>query len=306
MSGSIPGSGPDSEMKSLSSTPSGKPAAAASLSGSGGSKRITSAARIEVGTVTMTRRAVTVPRVVSSRIARPPWSMRDTAAPSATGRPFGELLEQPAIALAQPPIDPAVLVADVVLDRDAVELGAVPPAAGRVEQLVPAPARRQQARQRAVDRLRCGSAGAPGLALRGSRANRPRPRRSRRCGAAASSIPAAGDGPRSRALGRSATTGCGRPNAAIRRRGRAETRPARSCGRGRRPGRAPRAPEPRPRPLDQPPRRADPGGAGADHRDIDLRSECRHTARAARRADLGGSPAAISLTSLLVIASAKE
>src|SRR5437899_1927852 len=64
--------------------------------------------------------------------------------------PPGEPLEEPAITLAQPPVDPAVLVADVVFDRDAVELGAVAPAAGRVEQLVPAPARRQYARQRPV------------------------------------------------------------------------------------------------------------------------------------------------------------
>ena len=113
-------------MNSLSSTPSGSPAAASTLSGSGGSKRITSAARIEVGTVTMTRSAVTVPRVVSMRITRPLWSMRDTAASKAIGRALRQRLEQPAIPFAQPPIDPAILVADVILDRDAVELGAVP------------------------------------------------------------------------------------------------------------------------------------------------------------------------------------
>ena len=82
-------------------------------------------------------------------------------------QPFGERFEEPAIALAQPPVGPAVLVADIVLDRDPVELGAVPPGARRVEQLVPSSARRDQARERAVRRFHGGLSARPVLRLAG-------------------------------------------------------------------------------------------------------------------------------------------
>ena len=58
---------------------------------SGGSKRMISLAMIEVGTVMMTRLAVTVPRAVSSRIGSAPWSIRDTGASSAAGSPLANV-----------------------------------------------------------------------------------------------------------------------------------------------------------------------------------------------------------------------
>src|SRR5439155_878156 len=58
----------------------------------------------------------------------------------------------------------ALLVADIVFDRHSIELGAVPPGARRVEQVVPALSRHEQARQRTVDRLRRGLS--PGSGLR--------------------------------------------------------------------------------------------------------------------------------------------
>src|SRR6516164_1601564 len=105
------GEAPSSAINNLLSTPSGNPAAAAILSGSGGSKRMSSSAMID-------------PR--HRRLQR-------------NRHPLGQFFEQPAIALAQPPvgIGAALVVADVILDRDAVELGPVSPGAAGVEQLVP-------------------------------------------------------------------------------------------------------------------------------------------------------------------------
>src|SRR5579871_2879662 len=140
-----------SAIKALLSTPSGSPAAASTLSGSAGSKRNASAAMIEVGTVTMTRAAVSVPRGVSSRSERPRSSMRVTGESNAIGSPSASLSNNPPI-----DVGAVLVVADIVLDRDPVEFRAIAPGAARIEQLVPAAAGDERARQRAVLGFECG------------------------------------------------------------------------------------------------------------------------------------------------------
>ncbi len=187
--------------------------------------------------------------------------------------PLCKSLEEPAITLAQPPVDPAVLVADVVLDRDAVELGAVPPSTGRVEQFVPAPAGRHQARQRPVERFRCGSPARPGLGFARREpigfgldrfAAAAQPGRPFRRPLVDPEAEFPGDRRQWVAVGRMQPFGA----AVERKAGRLDRvhAPAHPVARFEHENRDRAF-------IDQPPCRADAGSAGADHRDIDLRSQ---------------------------------
>ena len=133
VSGSNPSASP-SDRNSLSSQPSGSPAAARVLSGSVGANSASSAAISALGRVTIAASASTIPRVVSMRIRRPPWSMRVTALSNATVESGAVSGDCRAVAFGDAPVDAVVGVAAEIARRDARQFRAAVIAADRVEQ----------------------------------------------------------------------------------------------------------------------------------------------------------------------------
>lgn len=183
--------------------------------------------------------------------------------------------DQRAITFAHAPVEPAILVADIVLDRQFFQFDRVAPGADRLEKRVPAPARDQHGRSRPVFRRFGGAAHRPamrlargkpvGLFLEGTAAvaqpRRPlRPflvkRKPGRFGQRRDRVAVGRMEPFAAEIAGNSVDepSPGAPADALARLQQRERR-------GRR-----RQPAPRP----------DAGGAGADHRDIDLGRKLRH------------------------------
>ena len=183
---------------------------------------------------------------------------------------FGKSREQTAVALVEPPIGATVLVADTVADRHQVELGAVCPAARRLEQLIPPSARFEDHRERTVLRLHCRFTARHALRLAQRNpfllgldglATAAQPGRPFGRAAMHGEAEALGDRRQRVAVGRMKPFG-----AAIERKSGRRDRvdaPADPVARFEHQHRHPAG-------FQQAPCRSDPGGTGADHRDIDI------------------------------------